>query len=179
MEGGAHGKMLWRRVPLTWWYFFASAWWWWSGADGCYMRGGGDKYVRWYIGGLLGRLRTHGCPHAMVHQSTMTRRRVSWSREPEQDERSKVSWRAQRRCTSFMRGRGACHSHRTCQREHRHRQPQGVLVLSGRLLAMASLLFSEALLAAEILRTYSAELAMGALRFYVADLSSLLKRKVC
>ena len=50
LEGGAHGKMLWRRAPLTEWYFFPGEWWWWSAADGCYMRGGGDKYVRWYKG---------------------------------------------------------------------------------------------------------------------------------
>ena len=50
LEGGARGKIRWRRVPLSWWYFFGSAWWWWSAADGCWMRGGGDRYVRWYKG---------------------------------------------------------------------------------------------------------------------------------
>ena len=48
LEGGAHGFMLWRRVPPAEWYFFAGVWWWWSAADGRYMRGGGDRSVRWY-----------------------------------------------------------------------------------------------------------------------------------
>jgi len=48
LEGGAHGKMLWRRVPRTSWYFFHAAWWWWS--DGCWQRAGGDQYVRRYNG---------------------------------------------------------------------------------------------------------------------------------
>ena len=50
LEGGAHGFMLWRRVPPAEWYFFAGVWWWWSAADGRYMRGGGDRSVRWYKG---------------------------------------------------------------------------------------------------------------------------------